>query len=44
MLLISVFFASGRIFNMYKMTMPKENIIVKTTKCIWVRNKSLSII
>lgn len=39
LLLLLVVFASGRIFNLYKTTMPEENIIVKTAKCIWVRNK-----
>lgn len=32
-----VLFLGGRVTNMYKMILPKENILVKTTQCIWVR-------
>ena len=32
----SVFFVLGRTCNLYKMTMPEENIIAKFFACIWV--------
>ena len=33
---ISVVFLCGRIFGLYKLTMPENNVIVEAVKCIWV--------
>lgn len=35
MIVAILFFLTGRIFNMYVLIRPTENIIVKTSKCIW---------
>ena len=37
-IILPVIFASGKFFNFYTLLDPKENIIVKTTACIWVNN------
>ena len=34
----SVIFVSGKLFGFYTMVNPKENIIVKTSACIWVKS------
>ena len=39
---ISAFFLCGRIFNLYKITMPEKNILVETAKCIWVSNNKIN--
>ena len=31
---------AGKVFGLYHSRMPDENILVKTTKCIWVSSKS----
>ena len=35
---ISVVFLCGRIFGLYKLIMPENNVIVETAKCVWVSN------
>jgi hypothetical protein len=37
---ISASFVIGKVFGLYKINIPEENIIVKTVKCIWVSDSN----